>query len=184
MTKKDPWYYHGILYAIIVILIFVLIKVAIIDPTKIVETEKYFKDEARLRMKDLREAEILWEKKHGSFSGNLDSLITFVKYSPFVDSVRNVMDSLNNRSLDPFYKLSDGHFTPDSLYTTPKSGKRFELSVDTTRSIDTIYTPSGRIKRIENNVQVGTLYLLNDPDGYGSIGGLDNVAKKNAASWE
>ena len=184
MTKKDPWYYHGILYAIIVILIFVLIKVAIIDPTKIVETEKYFKDEARLRMKDLREAEILWEKKHGSFSGNLDSLITFVKYSPFVDSVRNVMDSLNNRSLDPFYKLSDGQFTPDSLYTTPKSGKRFELSVDTTRSIDTIYTPSGRIKRIENNVQVGTLYLLNDPDGYGSIGGLDNVAKKNAASWE
>ena len=56
--------------------------------------------------------------------------------------------------------------------------------MDTTRSIDTIYTPSGRIKRIENNVQIGTLYLLNDPDGYGSIGGLDNVAKKNAASWE
>ncbi len=184
MTKKDPWYIHGILYAIIVILVLLLIKVAIIDPTKVVETEKYFKDETRLRLKDLREAEILWEKKHGSFSGNLDSLVTFVKYSHFVDSVRSVKDTLNNRSLDPFFRLSNGEFIPDSLYNTPKSGKRFELSVDTTRSIDTIYTPSGRIKRIENNVQIGTLYLLNDPDGYGSIGGLDNVAKKNAASWE
>ena len=184
MTKKDPWYIHGILYDVIVILVLLLIKVAIIDPTKIVETEKYFKEEARLRMKDLREAEILWDKKNGKFSGSLDSLVTFIKYSPFVDSVRNAKDSLNNRSLDPFYNLSNGQFTPDSLYTTPKSGRKFELSVDTTRSIDTIYTPSGKIKRIENNVQIGTLYLLNDPDGYGSIGDLDNVAKKNAASWE
>ena len=105
MTKKDPWYIHGILYAIIVILVLLLIKVAIIDPTKVVETEKYFKDETRLRLKDLREAEILWEKKHGSFSGNLDSLVTFVKYSHFVDSVRSVKDTLNNRSSRSIFQI-------------------------------------------------------------------------------
>ena len=184
MTKKDPWYVHGILYAIIVILIFLLVKVAIIDPSRIVETEKYYQNETRLRLKDLREAEILWQRKYGNFSGNLDSLVAFVKNSPFVDSIRNAKDTLNNRSLDPFLKLTSGVFTPDSLLTTPKSGKRFELSVDTTRSVDTIYTPSGRIKRIENNVNIGTMYLINDPDGYGSIGDLDNIAKKNTASWE
>ncbi len=184
MTKKDPWYVHGILYAIIVILIFILVKVAIVDPSRIVEAEKYYQNETRLRLKDLREAEILWEKKHGNFSGNLDSLVSFVKNSTFVDSIRNAKDTITNKSLDPFYKLSNGVFTPDSLYTTPKSGKRFEVSVDSTRSIDTIYTPSGRIKRIEDNVKMGTMYLINDPDGYGSIGDLENVAKKNTASWE
>ena len=111
-------------------------------------------------------------------------MVAFVAHSPFVDSVRTSTDSLTNRVMDPFYKLTNGIFTPESLLTTPKSGKRFEVSVDTTRSIDTIYTPSGKIKRIENNVNIGTKYLLNDPDGYGSIGDLQNDAKKNSASWE
>ncbi len=184
MTKSDPWYVHGILYAIIVILVLLLIKVAIIDPTEIVESEKYYKNESRLRMKNLREAEILWEKKHGKFSGNIDSLITFVEQSPFVDSIRNAFDSLTNKPADPFVKLSGGKFVPDSLYKTPKSRQEYIVRVDSTMSVDTIFTPSNKIKRIENNVKVGTKYLIEDPDGYGSIGDIDNDAKKNTASWE
>jgi hypothetical protein len=184
MTKSDPWYIHGILYAVIVILVVLLIKVAIIDPTQVVESEKYFKNESRLRLKNLREAEILWEKKHGQFSGNLDSLITFIEQSPYVDSIRNAFDSLTNKSADPFLKLSNGQFTPDSLFTTPKSGQKYIVQVDSTTSVDTIYTPSNKIKRIETNVKIGTKYFINDPDGYGSIGDLDSDAKKNTASWE
>ena len=40
--KKEPWYIHAGLYAVIAILSFVLIKVAIIDPTEYIDTEKMF----------------------------------------------------------------------------------------------------------------------------------------------
>ena len=83
-------------------------------------------------------------------------MISFVEHSPFVDSIRNAFDSLTNKPADPFFKLTDGLFTPDSLYKAPKSGQRYEVQVDTTRSIDTIFTPSGKIKRIENEFKIGT----------------------------
>ena len=51
MTKKDPWYIHGILYAVIIILVLLLIKVAIIDPTEIVQTEKYYQRGNPLKIK-------------------------------------------------------------------------------------------------------------------------------------
>ncbi len=184
MNKSDPWYIHAILYAVILFLVFILVKVAIIDPTQIVETDKYNKKESRLRMKNLREAEILWEKKHGSFTANLDSLITFVKNDPFVDSVRNAFDSLSNKRADPFMTLSSGQFSPDSLYKSPKSGQKYIVQVDTTTSVDTIYTPSNKIKRVDTLKKVGTRYLIEDPDGYGAIGDIESDAKKNTASWE
>src|SRR5690606_23310686 len=107
-SKQDAWYIHAALYAIIAILIYVLIKVAVLDPNEIVAQEKYNKQESRLRMKNLKEAEILWYNKHGKFTANLDSLIEFIKNDPYVDSVRNAFDSLSRRPADPFVKLSSG----------------------------------------------------------------------------
>jgi hypothetical protein len=79
MTKPEPWYIHAGLYAVIVILAVVLIKVAIIDPKEIVVEEKFNRKESRLRMSNLKEAEILYEKKHGRYTDNLDTLLISLK---------------------------------------------------------------------------------------------------------
>ncbi len=181
--SADPWYVHAAFYVIIVVLVYLLIQVAIIEPKSVVQTEKYNRSEARLRMMNLREAEILWQKKHGSFTDNLDELILFL-HSPWVDSVRNSIDSLTRRSADNFVKLSHGEFTPDSLYRTPRSQQNFIISIDTTMQIDTVVTPRGRLLRVDTTIMIGTRYLIEDPDGYGTIGSIDSDAMKNTASWE
>ena len=184
MTKPEPWYIHAVLYFVIAILVVILVKVAIIDPKDVVEKEKYYKQESRLRMKNIKEAEILWNKKHGHFTGNLDSLITFVKTDPMVDSVMNAFDSLSRRPANPFVSLTSGQFTPDSLYRTPKSHKPYVLEVDTSVSADTVIGRNNKIKRIDSTVVIGNRYYLEDPDGYGSVGSLESDALKNTASWE
>ena len=184
ISKSEPWYFHAALYAVIVILIVILVKVAIIDPKDIVESENHFRTETRLRMKNIKEAEILYQKKYGRFSGNLDTLVNFIKTNPMVDSVRNGFDSLSQRSTDPFAKLSDGKFTPDSLFRTPKSHRLFTLKIDSSVTADTVVDRRGRLLRVNKHVTMGTKYYLEDPDGYGTIGSLDNDALKNTASWE
>ena len=183
-SKSEPWYFHAALYAVIVILIAILIKVAIIDPKNLVESENYYKGEARLRMKNIKEAEILYQKKYNKFSGNLDSLINFIKTDKMVDSLINGYDSLTSRSTNPFENLSDGNFTPDSLFRTPKSQAMFTLKIDSSVTADTVVDRRGRLIRVDKHIVSGTKYYLEDPDGYGSIGSLDNDALKNTASWE
>jgi len=183
-SKSDPWYIHAALYAVIVILVIILVKVAIIDPTNIVQTENYYKTESRLRMKDIKEGEIIYFKKHNMFSGNLDSLVNFIKTSPLVDSAKASYDTLTNKSTNPFSNLSSGKFTPDSLLYTPKSHKPYILKVDTSVTVDTVVNRYGRITKIDTTKKIGTKYYLEDPDGYGSIGSITNDALKNTASWE
>lgn len=182
--RQDQWYIHAAFYVIIAVLVYVLIQVAIVEPKEIVAIEKYNKNEARLRMKNLKEAELLYFKKNNRFTNNIDTLLAFVKTSPFVDSVINGFDSMLNRSSNPFVKLSHGEFTIDSLFTTPKSGERFSLSVDSAVSFDTVITPSGKFLRVDTNLVMGQRYRIEDPDGYGYIGDLTNEALKNTASWE
>lgn len=182
-SNQDPWYIHAGLYAVVIVLTLILIKVAIIDPRDIVETEKYNRTETRLRMTNLKEAQILWEKKNGKFTDNLDSLVQFIN-SPFVDSIRNSFDSSMNRSADPFVNLSDGQFTPESLFISPKSRQRFIVAIDTSLSIDSVYTTRGRFVRVDSTIKIGTKYLIEDPDGYGTIGSIESDALKNTASWE
>jgi hypothetical protein len=184
MTKPEPWYIHAVLYFIIIILVVVLVKVAIIDPKDIVEKEKYYKQESHLRMKNIKQAEILWNKKYGHFTGNLDSLINFIKTDPMVDSVMNAFDSLSRRPANPFVTLTSGKFTPDSLYLTPKTHSPYILQVDTSISADTVIGRNNRIKRIDSSIVIGNRYYLEDPDGYGSVGSLESDALKNTASWE
>lgn len=184
MTKPEPWYIHAGLYAVIVILAIILVKVAIIDPKEIVAEEKFNRKESRLRMSNLKEAEILYEKKHGKFTSNLDSLIYFVKNDPMIDSLMTAIDSMTMRPANPFKPLSHGEFTPDSLYRTPKSYSKYIVQIDTTLEVDTVVNQRGKILRVDSTVAIGTLYYIEDPDGYGSIGSVDNEALKNTASWE
>lgn len=183
-AQADPWYIHAGLYLVIAILTIILIKIAIIDPREYVESEKYNKTESRLRMNNIKEAEILWERKNGTFSGNLDGLISFIKHDPYVDSVINTFDSLIMKMANPFTPLSNGEFTPDSLLWTPKSHSRYILQIDTSVIVDTVINRRGAITRVDTTITFGTRYYLEDPDGYGTVGSLETDALKNTSSWE
>lgn len=180
----DPWYVHAILYVVIAILVVILIKVAILDPKEVVAVEKYNKSESRLRMDNLKEAEILWEHKFGNFTDNIEELIQFIKQDPFVDSVVNAFDSLTMKPANPFKPLTQGEFVPDSLMKTPRSGSLYILEIDTSVAYDTTINRRGKITKVDTTVTLGTRYYLEDPDGYGSVGSLSSDALKNTASWE
>lgn len=195
-SKQDPWYIHAGLYAVIVILIVVLVKVAILDPKEIVQYEKFNRTESRLRMKNLIEAEILWQKKHGTFTDNLNDLVAFIKNDPMVDSIRKSVDtvrvgadSIFLRSSDPFKLLIDVNsrkipFSADSIMRTPKTGKFYIVQLDTTTSVDTVVNQRGKVLRVDSTVVIGSTYYIEDPDGYGTVGDTKNPALKNTASWD
>ena len=180
----DSWYVHAALYLVIAILSIILIKVAIIDPKNAVEQDRFWKTESRLRMNNIKAAEILWQKKNGSFTDNLSQLINFIKTDNFVDSVMNAFDSLTMRPANPFKPLSSGEFSADSLLKAPKSFQNYTLEIDTSISIDTTINRRGAIVSIDTTIVLGSRYFLLDPDGYGSIGDLSNDALKNTSSWE
>jgi hypothetical protein len=182
--NEDPWYLHVGLYVIIAILTVLLIKVAVIDPKSEIDTQNYLKKETRLRMANLKEGQILFEKRYGSFTGSLGELINFIKTDKFVDSVVNAFDSLTMKPANPFKELTDGKFTPDSLFTSPKTYERFVMKIDSAEVIDSVVTPAGKFLRAEKKIVKGTKYYIEDPNGFGSIGSIDNDALKNTASWE
>jgi len=180
----DPWYIHAALYLVIAILAVILIKVAILDPKDAVEQEKFWKTESRLRMNNIKAAQILHQKKFGNYIDNLDKLISFVKEDKFVDSVVNAFDSLTMRPANPFKPLSHGEFTPESLKLSPKSFQPYILQIDTSISVDTTINRRGVVVKVDTVRVLGTKYFLEDPDGYGTVGDLFNDAKKNTSSWE
>jgi hypothetical protein len=182
--KSDPRYIHYILGGVIIVLIYVLAKVAILDPTETVAKEEYFKRESRLRMKNLKEAEVLWFQKHNKFTDNLDSLVNFIKTDAKVQKLMVGIDSLTKRTTNPFVKLSSGEFTPDSLFKTPKSQVFYKVMIDTSVNADTIINRTGKIVKIDSSITLGSRYSIEDPDKYGSVGDLYNDALKNVLSWE
>jgi len=180
----DPWYIHAALYLVIAILAVILIKVAIIDPKTVVAQDKLWKSESRLRMNNIKAAEILWQKKFGNYTDNLDKLITFIKIDKYVDSVVNSFDSLTMKPANPFKLLSSGVFSPDSLMRSPKSFQVYILQIDTSVAVDTTIDRHGDVVAIDTTLVIGAKYFLEDPDGYGTVGDLNNDALKNTSSWE
>lgn len=194
-AKSEPWYIHLILYVVIAVLVFILVQVAIIQPADVVQKEEYYQKESRLRMKNIKEAEILWNKKYNRFTNDIDSLINFIKNDPSVAQTIRGVDSMTRKKTNPFAMLVSvqptgdtlSYFTdvmPDSLKRAPKSFRPYILQIDTSVTSDTIVNPSGKILRIETTRKIGTRYYLEDPDGYGTIGDLYQDALKNTASWE
>ena len=183
-SKSEPWYVHAVLYVIIAALVYVLIRVAIIDPQEVIEQENYYKSESRARMLNLREAQILWKEKHNQFTDDLDSLITFIETDTTILNLKDQIDSLTGRSRYPFKILTNGEFVAESLYLAPKSHAFYTLKVDTTTEYDTVVNRRGRIVRVDTLINIGNRYLLEDPDGYGKIGDLNSDALINTPSWE
>lgn len=182
--RNEPWYLHAGLIVVIVALVILLINVAVIEPNEVVKMEKYYKTESRLRMDNIRQAEILWEDRYGKYSDNLDSLVTFISSDSMILKMMTEIDTLTNRPKNPFKNLTSGVFTPESLFLSPKTFQPYMLSVDTSVSYDTVLDRRGRFRSVDTTTVIGTRYLIEDPDGYGKIGDLYSDALKNTASWE
>lgn len=182
--KGETWYLHTILYVIIAILVVILIKVAYIDPSEVIEQEAYYKKESRLRMSNLRSAERLWQIKYGKFTDNLDSLLLFVKNDPSVKKAIVGTDSVTGKPTNPFVNLTVGTFEPDSIGHSPKSNAKYTVHVDTSEVADTVIDRRGKILKIDKTTTIGQRYFIGCPDGYGTIGDVRSDAMKNTASWE
>jgi hypothetical protein len=141
----------NILKGIIVLLTAVLVYV-MYEPHRIQAEDAYFQAESRLRMINIRAAQLQVLGLRGRYASTLDSVVSFIESLP--DSARSAA----------FSPLSSGTFTPRSLLSAPKSNRPYVLV-----TVDTLAP-----KR----------YLLEDPDGYGSIGSLTDEARVNKASWE
>ncbi|MBI9070994.1 MAG: hypothetical protein JEY94_05315 [Melioribacteraceae bacterium] len=197
MSKKnEPWYLHAGLIVMALVLVYILIQVAVVSPKQHVANEAYWKQESHARMDNLRQAEIIWFKKHEKFTDNIDSLVNLLKTDSTVAHLVNAVDTITNRKLNPFIKLAsvdpfisdsgDTIFTwnPDSLFKSPRSFRSYSLKVDTTVTLDSIINRRGKLVKVDTNIVIGTKYLLTCPDEYGTVGDLYSDALRNAASWE
>ena len=108
-----------ILKSIIVILTAVLVYV-IYEPFQIQAEEESFRAESRLRMVNIRAAELQFIGVHGRYASTLDSVVAFIESLP--DSIKATT----------FAAPRGGTFTPQSLLTAPKSNRPYTLvTVDT-----------------------------------------------------
>lgn len=171
--KSEPAYFHIVLILIIVGLTYLLIQVAILEPQRILEQERYWKEESRLRMSNTKVLEILYKEKNGKYTDSFDSLFALFRKD---QNIQAKVDSL-------FKPLKHGNFTLDSLKWSPKSHTQYILKIDSTLSVDSVFTKAGKFLRIDTTVIIGQIYYLECPDGYGSIGDLVNPLKVNQTSW-
>ncbi len=195
MSKKaEPWYLHAGLWAIIVVLVVILIQVSITGPTEILRTKEYNKTESRLRMTNLKHAQILYEQKYDKFSDNLDTLINFIKSDTSVLNLMAAFDTVKIYRMDgdttifksrnPFSDLVSGPFSYDSLYTSPRSGKMFIVKIDTLLEVDTVINRRGRIVKIDSIITIGKRYLIKSPDSKDLIGDVNSDALLNTENWD
>lgn len=196
MSKKaaEPWYLHAGLWAIIVVLVVILIQVSIIGPNEIVRTREYNKNESRLRMKNLKQAQILYEQKYDKFTDNLDTLINFIKNDAGVHKLMSEFDTVKVysakgdstilKSRNPFVDLISGPLDFDSLYFSPKSGRPFIVKVDTLLEVDTVINRRGTIVKIDSITTIGKRYFIKNPDSDDKIGDVGSDALLNTESWD
>lgn len=142
------------LKAVIVVLFGILIYI-LYEPYAIREEEENFKRESRSRMMNIRTAQLLHISERGRYASSIDSLVSYIQLK------------LNSTAPPPpetFKPLHMSPFAPESLLHAPKSHRKYVVvAVDTTV-----------IKK----------YVVEDPDGYGSIGSLTDDTRVNKASWE
>ncbi len=148
---------HGVQVAIQVVLGLVIIAlvywlyVSITEPYEAIKEQQRLTESTRGRMLNVRSAMIRFEELNDRYLSSLDSLVEFVR-----------SDSLYAVASDSIFGAG---FVADSLPFSPRTGKRFLLSVNDTARVNT--------------------YLLQDPDSDDRIGTLEpDVTKLNAASWE
>jgi hypothetical protein len=139
-----------VLLGILIVVLGYVLYVSVTEPYKVVERQREMTRLTRERMDYVRQAMIRYEVENERYPLTLDSLVMFVR------------DSLSQADVDSLFGAG---FNLDSLTYSPRTGKRFELSVNDTARVKT--------------------YLLEDPDSDDQIGTVAaDVTRLNAASWE
>lgn len=124
---------------------------SITEPYERIERQQRLTERTRDRMSDIRTALIDYDRDSASFP---DSLALLKKH------IRN--DSVLSTRQDSVF---GGSLNLDSLFYSPRSGKRFQYAVNDTGRYET--------------------YLLEDPDSEDKIGTLSgDPTLTNSASWE
>ncbi|MEM6784386.1 MAG: hypothetical protein AAF624_11715 [Bacteroidota bacterium] len=128
---------------------------SITEPGKEFDRQIELTELTRERMDHIRTAMIAFERENDYYTRDLDSLVTFVKG-----------DSLLMAARDSIFQVEAGRtLLVDSLPFSPRTGERFQLSVNDTSDVD--------------------IYLLQDPNSDDQIGSAEPVASmRNAANWE
>ncbi|KAB2909240.1 MAG: hypothetical protein LC102_00710 [Ignavibacteriales bacterium] len=175
-------YYSTFNISAIVILALLLIKVAYLDPSDYAQKEEFYKTETRMRLHNLRAAERAWFELHGSFCGNIDTLIAFVRSS----EAAIVLDSTKNldKSTFGFQYAGQEDFIADSMKLSPKLFLPFIIQLDTFRVIDSVFSEKGEFTRVDTTAGYGSRFRIIDPAGFGSVGNLHFDALIYSASWE
>jgi type II secretory pathway pseudopilin PulG len=138
----------------VIAVLFGILIYVLYEPYQIREQEETNKRESRARLMNIRSAQLMYITDYGKYAPSIDSLVLYVKAKIAAGTVPQ----------DTFRPLTLSPFDADSLLRTPGSQRPYYVtSVDTTV-----------IKK----------YVVEDPDGYGSIGSLTDDSRVNKASWE
>jgi hypothetical protein len=151
-TRSKPK--GSIILKIVIVLLLALLIYTIWEPFEIVRQEDSNQRESRLRMSNIRAAQMFYFRNHDTYVRDLDSLVYWIQTDSLVMAKS---DSL-------FSPLVKSPFIPESLRFSPKSHQAYRMLVDDTSAT----------KR----------YLIECPDGYGSIGSLTDLSLLHRASWE
>lgn len=140
-----------VVLALIIVALSYWLYVSITEPYQVILREEALTEQTRQRMDQIRQAMIRYEADSARYPLTLDTLVMYVKQDSAIQA-----DS---------EELFGPNFNPDSLPFSPRTGNRFELSVNDTARVKT--------------------YLLEDPDSEDYIGTTEpDVTQLNAASWE
>ena len=124
---------------------------SIVEPYARVVRAQEVTEMTRQRMDDVRQSMIMYERQNDRFTTDLDSLVMWLR-----------TDSLMMAQSDSIFGKT---LFLDSLVYSPRTGNRFELSVNDTSDV--------------------YIYLLRDPDSNDFIGSLTpDLTLLNAANWE
>ncbi|PEN14383.1 hypothetical protein CRI94_04940 [Longibacter salinarum] len=124
---------------------------AITEPYDRIERQQRLTEQTRERMSNIRTALVDYERDSAAFPDSLDTLRIHIE-----------RDSLLTNAQDSIF---GGPVNLDSLFFSPRTGKRFLYTVSDTGKVET--------------------YLLEDPDTDDKIGTLSgDPTQTNVASWE
>jgi len=117
----------SIILKIIIGLLTAVLVYVIYEPYQIQAEDESFRAESRLRMINIRAAQLQFIGLNGRYASTLDSVVSFIGTLP--DSIRTTA----------FVALSSGSFTPQSLLTAPKSNRPYTLVTVDTSAIKKYY---------------------------------------------
>ena len=138
----------------VIVVLFGILFYVLYEPYQVREQVEINRRESRARLMNIRAAQLMYITDFAKYAPSIDSLVAYVKGKMAAGTV----------PMDTFKPLAMSAFDPDSLLRTPGSQRSYIMtSVDTTV-----------IKK----------YVVEDPDGHGTIGSLTDDSRVNKASWE